>query len=349
MRDRGLVSSWAVAMILAACGAFVAFAIVIEGGGARSVEVITVLFANSFGSRAALTETLVKATPILLCAIASAIPGRLGLVNIGGEGQLIMGAIGSTFAVREFASGNATLLIMAMAGCAMIAGGVWGLLPGSLRAISGANETVVSLLLNYVAGLFLLHLIHGPWKDPASLGWAQTASFPNAARLPVLPGTRIHILLVGGIAAAALLAVVYRHTTWGFSSRIMEASLSLASYSGLRVGRMVILAFALGAAAAGLAGFGEAAGIHGRLREGISPGYGYTGFLVAWLCRGRFEWVPVAALVLGGVIAAGDSLQVFSGLPFATTSILQGLLFIGVLVAEAMRSRQAAAPVEVAG
>ncbi|HEX7153016.1 MAG TPA: ABC transporter permease [Thermoanaerobaculia bacterium] len=336
-----LTETWPVHLLFAAGGALLIFALVLWSGGADVPVVLEILLVRSFGSLSAWTETLVKATPILLCAIGAALAARSGLINIGTEGQLLIGAVAATAVAQMLATDLRFVMLLSMGAAAMLAGGAWGFLPGVLRTTAGANETVVSLLLNYIAGLLLLYLIHGAWKDPASLGWAQTPTFRDAARLPLVPGTRVHVLFAFGVVAAALLAVAYRTTTWGLSARIVEASSRLAAYSGLNVAAVTLASFVAGGAIAGLAGFGEVAAIHGRLREGVSPGYGYAGFLVAWLCRGRFEWLPVAAVALGGVIAAGDSLQVFSGLPFATTSILQGLLFVSVLIAEAVRARNA--------
>ncbi len=308
-----------------------AFATVIAIGGGDSIAVLRTLATGGASSVYGLTETVVKAIPVLLCALAAALPGRLGLVNIGGEGQLLLGAIGATFAIRVSPPMSAmpTLLVMALG--AALAGAGWGLLPGTLRGLTRANETVISLLLNYVAGLILLHLIHGPWKDPASLGWPQTAALPESARLPGLWGTRIHPLLWFALASCVLLAILDRYAVVGMASRIIGANAAVARYIGLKVPLYYAIAFGLAGALAALGGFGELSGIQGRLRDGMSLGYGYAGFFVAWLFRNRFEWLPLGAFLFSFVITGADSLQAFSGMPFATVYLLQGLVFLAIL------------------
>lgn len=313
-----------------------AFAAFIAIGGGDSTAVLGTLTTAGASSVYGLTETVVKAIPVLLCALAAALPGRLGLINIGGEGQFLFGAIGATFAVRVLPpmSSIPTLLVMAFG--AALAGGGWGLLPGTLRGLTRANETVISLLLNYVAGLALLHLIHGPWKDPESLGWPQTELLPASALLPGLWGTRIHPLVWFALAACVLLAFIDRRAVVGMASRIIGANPDVARYVGLRVSLYYAIAFGLAGVFAALAGFGELSGIQGRLRDGMSLGYGYAGFFVAWLCRNRFEWLPLGAFLFSVVITGADSLQVFSGLPFATVYMLQGLVFLAILASTAL-------------
>lgn len=312
------------------------FAGVIAMTGGQPGEVLRALATGGSNSVYGFTETIVKAIPVLLCALAAAVPGRLGLVNIGGEGQLLLGAVGATFVATNFPGMQAvpTLLLMALG--AGISGAAWGLLPGLLRGLTRANETVISLLLNYVAGLFVLHLIHGPWKDPTGLGWPQTALLSDSASLPGLWGTRIHAVLFVALALCAILWLIARHTTAGLATRLIEANPITGHYIGLKVPLYYAIAFGIGGLIAGLGGFGELSAIQGRLRDGMSLGYGYAGFFVAWLCRNRFEWLPAGALFFAAVITGADSLQVFSGMPFATVYLLQGLVFLAILATPAV-------------
>lgn len=326
----------AVALCLAA--AVASFGLFLLVGGANPVTVAMTLVTGGASSAYGLIEAVVKAIPILFCALAAAVPGRLGLVNIGGEGQLLAGAMGAAFAVRVLppVSSFATLLVMGV--FAAGAGVAWGLLPGALRGLTRGNETVISLLLNYVAGLLLLHLIHGPWKDPASLGWPETPSLPDVARLSGMWGTRIHALLWFALALCAFFTLLDRLTVVGMASRIIGANPIAGRYVGLPVPLYYVGAFAVGGALAAIGGFGELSGIQGRLRDGMSLSYGYAGFFVAWLCRNRFEWLPVGALLFSFVVTGADSLQVFSGLPFATVYLLQGLIFLAILGSDAAQA-----------
>jgi simple sugar transport system permease protein len=227
---------------------------------------------------------------------------------------------------------------MVLAG--ICAGALWGFIPGLLRATTRTNEVVSSLLANYIAALALLHLVNGPWRDPASFGWAQSPAFPEAARLPLLSGTRLHLLVALAPIAALSGALVFRYGTIGRTARVISVSEVTARVIGLRPSWFYVGSFLLAGALAGLAGFGEVAAIQGRLREGISLGYGFAGFLVAWICRNRFAWLPFAAFAIAGLLTAGDFLQISAGLPFATVNLLQGSILLAFVIYEANRTAQ---------
>jgi ABC-type uncharacterized transport system permease subunit len=218
---------------------------------------------------------------------------------------------------------------------AFIFGAFWGLLPGFLKAITRTSEIVISLLLNYVAILFLMHLIHGPWKDPFSFGWAQTKSFSLNAVLPHFTKTRIHILLFVGIIIAIIFIIIVKRTKWGMNFRVINASPASSEYLKINFKSYYIFAFMVAGGIAAWAGFGEVSVVHGKLREGISMGYGYTGFLVAWLCSNKFSLIPAVSLLIGGFLSGADVLQISAGLPFATINILQGLILIMILIVQA--------------
>ncbi len=311
---------------------FILFGVILELAGFNSLNSIKTLLVGGWGSRQSILESMVKAIPIMMCAIAVAIPGRFGLINLGGEGQLIMGAIGACGAAFVLPDTPHFARLLIMGAAAMISGMMWGLLPGVLRAITGASEIVVSLLLNYVAQLILLYLIHGPWQDPSSFGWAQAPLLGANAKLPLLMGTRLHPIVFVGLMLCGFFYFCNRYTVFGLSSRIIQESPRAAFYAGIPVRLSIIVTFAIGGALAGLAGFGELAAIQGRLREGISLGYGYSGFLASWLCSHNFGLIPLSALLLGSLMAGTDVLRIKVGLPFATINILQGLLFFALLV-----------------
>ena len=314
------------------------FAMVMVFAGKDVTAIAKTLATGGSTSAYGLTETAVKAIPILFCAIAVAIPGRVGLVNIGGEGQLVLGAIGAMFAVLCLPDLGA-LSFGVMVVTAAIAGGLWGLLPGMLRAFTGANETLLSLLLNYVAQLLLLCLIHGAWKDPASLGWPQSSALPDQFLLHGIAGTRIHGFAWLALLLCAILAFFGRKTAVGMSARVLAANPATARYLGIRVANYFALAFCMAGAAAALGGLGEVAGVQGRLRDGISLGYGYAGFFVAWLCGNRFLLLPFGAFLFALVVTGADSLQVDKGMPFSTVYLLQGLVFLALLAVPALEDR----------
>ncbi len=296
----------------------------------------------AFGDTYSISESLVKATPILLCALAVILPARLGLITVGGEGQLYLGALLGTSVVVNYPGAPIFVLLPAMLVLGAAGGAVWSGLAGLLRARFQVNETISTLLLNYVAILLVNYAVYGAWKDPASLGWPATIQFPPAATVPSLFGTRVHIGLVVAIVAALILHVAVSHTRWGLGLKVLAGNRKVGTMVGLHFARNTLMVMLLGGALAGFAGICETSAIQGRLQSGLSVGYGLTGFLVAWLSGQNFlRAVPIAVLI-GGLIAAGDALQLYSKIPSASATILQGLLFVAALAASGLAARREA-------
>jgi general nucleoside transport system permease protein len=302
------------------------------------LQLFGAMLEGSFGSGFALSETLVKASPIALCALAAALPARLGLISVGAEGQLFVGAIFGTGFVLSFGESFGAFTLPAMLGSAALGGALYAGLAGLLRVHLRANETISTLLLNYISPLLVDYLVYGPWKDPASLGWPATVSFPDGARLPTYFETRLHLglpLAIGLVLAAHALC---QRTRFGVALDLLRESPPLAARAGLRTGRATVWVLALGGAAAGLAGIAEASVIEGRLQSGLGAGAGYSGFLVAFLGRSNLAAVLPLSLLVAALVAAGDNLQLQFGLPSSVIFVLQGLLFVAALMAQSSRA-----------
>ena len=310
-------------------------------------SVLWTMLSGSLGSGFALSETLVRAAPIVLCALATLIPARLGLISVGAEGQLTLGAISGTGFVLLCGSRLGSLTLPLLLLCGALGGAAWGMAAGYLRARLHANETISTLLLNYIAPPLVDYLVYGPWKDPSSQGWPATVSFPDAARLPSYFGTRVHLGLVLGVLALLVSHVVLSRTRWGLSLDLLRESPTLAARAGLRQRSAIVLAFAVGGAAAGIAGIVETSVLEGRLQAGIGVGAGYAGFLVAFLARGHALRVLPLALVVAALVSSGDSLQLSFDLPSSVTFVLQGLLFAAALIAGGRHALARARPSEV--
>jgi general nucleoside transport system permease protein len=311
--------------------------------GRAPLPLLGLLWDGSFGSGFALSEALVKLSPVLLCALGTALPAALGLVSVGAEGQLFMGAISGTAFVLAAGDrfGLATVPLMLLAGAA--GGAAYGAIAGVLRARLRVNETISTLLFNYLPPLLVEYLVYGPWKDPDSLGWPATAPFPDAARLTTYFDTRVHSGLLIAIALVALALLLTGRTRFGLGLSLLRESPLLAERAGLSFRAWVLAVMALGGGAAGIAGIVEASVIEGRLQSGVGAGAGYAGFLVAFLARGRLGRLLPLALLVAGLAAAGDNLQLTADLPSAVVYVLQGFLFAAALIAE----RRRAAPVAV--
>jgi simple sugar transport system permease protein len=214
-----------VAFVLVASGFFV----VIGEPPARTLWAMVVY---AVGDAYSLSETLVKTTPILLCALAVALPARLGLISVGAEGQLYLGALAGTAVVLAVPGATVWLLLPAMLLAGAVGGAVWGGIPGLLKARLNVNETITTLLMNYIGVLFVSAAVYGPWKDPGNLGWPATIEFPPAATVPHLFGTRVHLGLLIGLAAAVLMAVAVDRTRWGSGSPSCAATSRSAAWSG---------------------------------------------------------------------------------------------------------------------
>lgn len=301
------------------------------GLGQPPLQTLAALVQFAVGDSYSLSQTLAKTTPILLCALAAAVPGRLGLISVGAEGQLHAGAIAGTALVLLAPGWPAPVLIPLMLVCAAIGGAIYGYIPGLLRARLDVNETIVTLLMNYVTVLLVAALVFGPWRDPASQGWPATMQFPPNAVLPALPGSRIHLGLLLGVVAAVALHIYFNHSRWADKVRILAGNRKVGETFGISFGFWVMVLMSVGGALAGLAGIAEVSAIQGRLQQSISLGYGLTGFLVSWLSRHQPLVILPVSLCVGGLVAGSDALQMFAKVPAASAVILQGLLFAAAL------------------
>ncbi|MDP9469383.1 MAG: ABC transporter permease [Chloroflexota bacterium] len=326
-----LVSIVSVALALLVGG------LVLLASGEDPIAVYRAMFTGVFGSRSSLAETLVKTIPLLLTGLGVGIAFRMQLWNIGAEGQLYLGAIAATgIALFVLPDAPASVLIPAMVLAGLAGGAVWGAIPGFLRARLGVNEIITSLMLNYVAILLADQLVHGPWRNPVGFGFPGTEQLPDAAWLPRWGTTRVHLGLAFGLVAALLVWVVLRRTRWGYEIGVMGGNERAARYAGMATARNILLVMAFGGALAGLAGMSEVAGIGHQLQRNLSPGYGYTAIIVAWLGRLHPAGITLVAFLLAGLLVGGDQIQMSMGLPAAIAPMLQGTILFFLLGGEAL-------------
>ncbi len=309
--------------------------------GQPPVATLVDLAVYAFGDAYSVSESLVKAIPILFCALAVIVPARLGLISVGADGQLYLGALTGTAVVLAMPAAPLPVLLPAMLIGGAAGGAALSLVAGGLRARFGVNETITTLLLNFVAVLLVNFVVYGPWKDPANLGWPATIEFPDAATVPGLFGTRAHAGLVLAVILAVVLHFVFARGRLGLRLRVLRENERVGRMAGLSFSRMVLFTMAVGGAIAGLAGIIEVSAIQGRLQPGISLGYGLTGFLVAWLSGQSFLLAVPLAILIGGLIAAGDTLQLFAKVPASSVTVLLGLLFAAMLAAVGIAKKRA--------
>jgi simple sugar transport system permease protein len=318
---------FAVSLVIALIG----FGVVVAIQKENPVAVYRDIIDSTVRSKYGFSEVLVRMIPLLLCALAVAIPARVGLVNVGGEGQLYIGAWAASWVALTFTSLDRPLLLPLMFAFAAAGGAAWAAVPAFLRARGWLNETISTLLLNYVAILFVQYFVFGPWKDPLSANFPQSKPFPAGAILPALGDYRVHLGLVFGLVAVAAMFAILRYTRWGYEIRAIGGNPEAAHRNGIPVAGYLVGMLVLGGAMAALAGFGEVSAIQGRLRPSVSPGFGFIGFLAAWLAGHNPLAIVVITFVLAVLTAGGDSLQISHGLPFASVNLLMALTLFSVL------------------
>jgi len=308
--------------------------------GKSPADFFYLLWRGGYGTAFSLENTLSRAAPLILTGLCVAIPARLGLVVIGGEGALVLGGFAAAaIAIPMLPDANSYVLLTVMALAAMIVGGLWIGLVGALRFYRGVNETISSLLLFYIAVSILNFFVEGALRDPSDPNKPSTMPIGRDNMVGSIPGMDVHWGLVTGIVLCVLLYLLMNRTTFGFAARIAGGNLRAAQAQGLPVGRLMVLSCMIAGAAAGLAGFYEVAAIHGKANASLIAGYGFTGILVAFLARHNPLVIIPVAIFLGGIAASGGLIQRRMDLPDATVLVLQGLLFVVLLVSETLYGR----------
>lgn len=301
--------------------------------------VLASMYRGGFGTWFSWQNTLQRATPLMLTALCTVLPARLGLIMIGGEGALVVGGLAAAVSGLTLNDLNPWWIDAGMITIGTLSGGLWIMIAGWLKHYRGVNETISSLLLNYIAIALMNHLVTGPLRDPHSLNKPATPPIGDASMIGDIPGLNVHWGLVYGLTLCAMYSVLYRHTTMGFAVCVIGGNLRAARISGLPVGRVTLLTCFLAGAAAGLAGTFEVAAIHGTANASLAAGYGYAGILVAFLARQNPLAVIPVSILLGGIGASGGLLQRSHDLPDATVLVLQGIVFIIILLSETLYGR----------
>ncbi len=316
------------------------FSLFIMAVGKSPAVLFQLMYTGGFGSWFSVQNSLSRSAPLLLTALCVALPARLGLTIIGGEGAVALGGVAAAAIALPFVGAlPAFLVLIMMAAAAMVVGGVWIGLAGFLRHYRGVNETISSLLLAYIAIALMNQFVEGPLRDPASLNKPSTAPLPAEYMMGKIPGMDVHWGLVIGIVACILSWILIEVTSYGFAARIAGGNVRAAQIQGLPVGRLIVGFTAIAGSFAGLAGMIEVAAVQGSANASIAAGYGYTGILVAFLARHNPLAIIPVAILLGGIDASGGLIQRRMGLPDATVLVLQGTLFVVILLFETFYGR----------
>ncbi len=321
-------------MITSVILSFVALSILLFTQGKNPIQTYKTMFNWAFFNPIGLQGTLVKFVPLSIIGLGLLVAFKMKIWNIGGEGQYHLGAIGATLvALFWFPHVSIYLLIPIIFIVGAIAGGLWGAIPGLLKAYLGADEIVATLMLNYIGILFMDYLVYGPWKDPHGYSFPMTATFTENAKLPIIWG-KVHWGVIIPVLLAFLVWYIFEKTIFGYEIKVIGDNKDAARYAGMDVKKNILMMMIISGMFAGLAGAIQMVGIQYRLQPNFSPGYGYTAIIVAWLSRLNPFGVVIVAFLMGGLFVGCEILQILMKLPISITYIFQGMLFIFVLLGE---------------
>lgn len=321
--------------------AFIVSGIILELIGGDPLRVLRFFFEATFGSWAAVSDTLVKATPLILVGLACTVAFKMRLWNIGAEGQFYIGAFAASLVVLVPLvppDSPSPVIIGAMIVMGLIGGAIWGFFPGFLKARFNVNEIITTLMLNYVAILWNNFWIFNKWSDA---GFQMTPTFDRAAWLPRLAdyareypffsGMTLHLGFVFALIVTVIVWWILERSKWGYEIKLTGDNPDAARYAGINIVRNIILVMMVSGALAGLAGMSEISGVVHRLQERISPGYGFTGIIVAWLAKLNPFAVVLVSILFGALIVAGREIQ-----PSGLASLLQGIILFMVISSDVL-------------
>ncbi|MGD9100252.1 MAG: ABC transporter permease [Anaerolineae bacterium] len=337
-RIRTVLGAFTAPVVGAAVGLLIG-ALLIRLAGASVFSAYRAMLRGAFGGPRQITETVLKASPLLLMGLGLTVAFRAQVWNIGGEGQYYMGALCGGVVALAFPGCPRLLLLPATLLAGVAGGALWALLSGLLKVKRGVSVIISTLMLNYIAILLMQYLARGPLQEAGGY-LPESAQLAPAARVPELLGSRIHL---GVVLAVLLVPLVYGllwFTPLGFRLRAVGSRASVARYAGINVERAILLVLALNGALAGLTGIVEVSTLHTRLKGDISGGYGFSGILVALLGRMHPLGVVVASVFFAALIIGSESMHIVSGLPSALADAIQAVIVLSVLATDALARRR---------
>jgi simple sugar transport system permease protein len=295
-------------------------------------DVYVKMVQGAFGTAYRTRETIVKAIPLVITSLGIAIAFKMQFCNIGGEGQIAIGAFAASYFALYMNDMPKPLLLLVMIVAGMVAGGLWALIPAFFKAQWGTNETIVTLMMNYIGLKWVTYLQYGPWRDPKSLGFPKIANFPDNAVLPKLFG--VHI---GWIIALLLVGLVYifmNHTKKGYEISVIGESFNTARYAGINIKKTIITAIMLSGGLCGLVGMIQASAVNNTLSVEITGGVGYTAIITSWLAALNAPVILIVSVLFAALLEGGSYIQTVFGIPQAAAEILQGIILFFVLGSE---------------
>lgn len=299
--------------------------------GYNPITILTSIVKGAVGTKIRLQQTALRAIPLIITSLGILIAFKMKFWNIGGEGQIMMGAFAAT-AVALNMNLPRPLMLLAMAAAAMLAGGLWAFIPAFFKVKMGTNETIFTLMLNYLAIKFVTYLQYGPWKDPASQGFPKVADFPTEAVLPSVGG--VHIGWMIALVLVILVYVFINYTKKGFEISVVGESLSTARYAGMNVSSIVILAMMLSGGLCGLTGMIQASAVEKTLTSTLSANYGFTAIITAWLSGLNAIATCFVCIAFAILVQGGNYIQISMQVPASVADMIQAIILFFVIGSE---------------
>ena len=326
-RQEYVIRAIAIAFSIACAG------LVIMILGFNPITVFREIVIGALGTELRVQQTIVKAIPLLITSLGILVAFKMKFWNIGGEGQIMMGAFGASLVALNIPeSVPAPLALLAMAAAAVVLGGVWAFIPAIFKAKFGTNETIFTLMMNYIAIKWVTYLQYGPWKDPASQGFPKIANFNPNAVLPSLFG--VHIGWLISILLVVLIYFFINHTKKGFEITVVGESIETARYAGMNINSIIVTSMLISGGLCGLTGMIQASAIERTLTSTLSGGYGFTAIITTWLGRLSAPIIMAVCIAFAILLQGGAYLQIAMAVPASVADMIQGIILFFVLGSE---------------
>ncbi len=318
--------------VLAVILALVTSSIFISLMGHSPLKVYSSMIEGAFGTKFRIIETLKIAVPIILTSIGIMIAFKMKFWNIGGEGQILMGAFFATYFALNYSELPKPLLLTIMLIAGFIGGGLWALLPAIFKVKYGTNETIITLMLNYIAIKWVTHLQYGPWKDPDAMGFPTIASFTDNAVLPKVFG--LHIGWIITIVIVIIISVLLKHSKWGYNISVIGESEDTARYSGMNIKKIVLSSIFVSGGICGIVGFIQASAVSQTLTSALSSGYGFTAIITTWLSALIPSIIIPVSILFAAMVKGGSFIQTAFQIPNSAAEVLQSMILFFVIGSE---------------
>ncbi len=307
-------------------------ALILLAFGLNPIRVYYAIVEGSLGTQLRIKQTIIKAIPLTITSLGILVAFKMKFWNIGGEGQIAMGAMAASYVALNYGSlpKPVLLVLMALAGIGM--GGFWAFIPALFKRKFGTNETIFTLMMNYIAIKFVMYLQYGPWMDPNANGFPRVAPFPGNAILPTFLG--VHLGLLIAIVCVILIYFLMTYTKLGYEITVVGESYETARYAGMNIGKIVIVAMLISGGLCGLVGMIQASAVEKTLVAGISGGYGFTAIITAWLARLNAPVTAIVCVLFAMLLQGGAYIQLAMNVPSSVAGIVQGTILFFVLGSE---------------